>query len=158
MDARPFVRASLLIIGGDDPAHLTAAIGIKPDEAHRVGDPLPSNPQRKGGRSTYAKSIWQLDCKLHRYSIEVETYVAAVLARIRGREIAVARLDRTVYSVELLLVLDILEDGMTPALVLSPRVLKALGEMGITLDVAIHHWNAETFPEYARTALRALPD
>lgn len=159
MNRRPYISASLLIRGGDDPGEISRILGMEPDESHRKGAPIlvPPNAQYVVKKNrVYATSIWRLNAELKQYSYDVEDYVKNILHRVRRVDGKMARLDRRRFNVTMDIVLDLLVDASSPAMGLSTETMAALTHLGASFDVDTYIW--EDLPPHAIEGLRQFKD
>lgn len=158
-DRRPYIRASLLIRGGDNPDEVTQLLGMNPDESYRKGAPIPMPPNAQytvKKTRVYATSIWQLNAELKEYSYDVEDYVKNLLCRVQRVDGKIARLDRRRFSVTLDVVLDLLTDASSAATGLSKTTMEALTHLGASFDVDTYVW--KDLPPYAIEGLKRFKD
>lgn len=152
---RPYIRVSLLIRGGEDPAEITRILNIEPDESHRKGEAIPVPPDAKyvvKKTRKYSVSAWMLNASLDHYSYDVQDYADDVLRRVHHVRNRIAQLDRRRYNVTLDVALDLLTDASTPALGLSQDAMELLVSLKASFDVDMYAW--KELPPYALAGLR----
>lgn len=153
---RPYIRVSLLIRGGEDPAEITRILNITPDESHFKGEIIVEPPDAKYTVKmprTYAASSWKLNSRLKHYSYDVQEHLDDVMRRVKPVRSLIAKLDRRRFNVTIDVALDLLTDASSPVLGLTQDSMAALIDLGASFEVDLYAW--KELPPYAAAGLRS---
>lgn len=121
---RSRIRATFEVVGSFDPQDFTNATGLKPTEIWLAGTPV--------GLQVRKEDRWQLSTE-YEFGWNLSAHVERIVSLIEPRRslirsyVSAKSLRAFVFGV------SILED-VTPALVLTPALLRSISDLGATFE------------------------
>jgi hypothetical protein len=129
--------AAFRIIGDKlDTDQITSLLGIKPDHAHRKGEP--NNRKSKSGKivvgPAHRTGIWSISSTLPETS-SLEEHLTSLLDKLNPAQNKIKQLPSEGYRVDIFCG-HFFNHGVQGGFDISPAILERLGKMGINLAIS----------------------